>query len=167
MAHNERWTVDQRPISQMRNLGPACEKDLNAVGIYKAQQVIDLGPESTFLQMLLGRKKLGRSMKCCNAAYLYALHGVDQTVHVQALPAVRLDIGGHIRHPSRIRQDSQHLRGRKVCGQSCHEKIRRSIAGCHHQNFQLLLVLLSSFRDDEISLRNIGVPYFVKARIFP
>lgn len=86
MAHNERWTVDQRPISQMRNLGPACEKDLNAVGIYKAQQVIDLGPESTFLQMLLGRKKLGRSMKCCNAAYLYALHGAIHDLDWREIP---------------------------------------------------------------------------------
>ena len=59
---------DKRTISEMRNLGPACEKDLNAVGIRTASQLIRLGPEDAFVKMLLGRKRLGRSAKCCNAA---------------------------------------------------------------------------------------------------
>ncbi len=52
---------DDRSISEMRNLGPAVEKDLEAVGITTAQQVIDLGVEETFIRMLLGREEIGRS----------------------------------------------------------------------------------------------------------
>ena len=71
----------------MRNLGPACEKDLNAVGIETAAQVIELGAEQTFVQMLLGRKSVGRSAKCCNAAYLYAFYGAIHDIDWRALPA--------------------------------------------------------------------------------
>ena len=79
-------TADSRTISQMRNLGPACEQDLKAVGITTAQQVIDLGPEQTFLKMLMGRVKVGRSAKCCNAAYLYALHGAIHDIDWREIP---------------------------------------------------------------------------------
>ena len=47
--------TDQRAISEMRNLGPACEKDLNAVGIMTAEHVIELGAEETFVRLLVGR----------------------------------------------------------------------------------------------------------------
>lgn len=77
---------DDRSISEMRNLGPAVEKDLNAVGIVTAQQVIDLGAEETFLRMLLGRKREGRSAKACNAAYLYAIHGAIHDIGWLDLP---------------------------------------------------------------------------------
>jgi len=70
----------------MRNLGPAVEKDLAAVGIKTAQQVIDLGAEDTFVKMLLGRKKIGRSAKCCNALYLYAIHGAIHDIDWRELP---------------------------------------------------------------------------------
>ena len=66
---------DKRLISEMRNLGPVCQADLNAVGIYEAGQLKEIGVEQAFIRMLNGRKKSGRSAKCCNAAYLYALHG--------------------------------------------------------------------------------------------
>lgn len=78
--------ADDRTISEMRNLGPAVEKDLNAVGIKTAQQVIDLGAEETFIKMLLGRKKVGRSAKCCNALYLYAIHGAIHDIDWRSLP---------------------------------------------------------------------------------
>lgn len=77
---------DTQRISEMRNLGPACEKDLNAAGIQTAQDVIDLGPEETFLRMLAGRQQQGRSTKCCNAAYLYAIHGAIENIDWRALP---------------------------------------------------------------------------------
>jgi hypothetical protein len=77
---------DNRKISEMRNLGPATETDLNAVGIRTAQQVIDLGAEGTFIKMLLGRQELGRSAKCCNALYLYALYGAIHDIDWRALP---------------------------------------------------------------------------------
>ena len=70
----------------MRNLGPACEADLRAVGITTAQHVIDLGAEATFLQMLEGRRKVGRSAKCCNAAYLYALYGAINDIDWRNVP---------------------------------------------------------------------------------
>jgi hypothetical protein len=77
---------DNRKISEMRNLGPACEKDLNAVGIMTAEQVIKFGTEETFIRMLLGRKKIGRSAKCCNALYLYAIHGAIHDIDWRGLP---------------------------------------------------------------------------------
>jgi hypothetical protein len=78
--------ADDRAVSEMRNLGPAVEKDLAAIGITTAQQIIDLGAEETFIQMLLGRKKIGRSAKCCNALYLYAIHGAIHDVDWRELP---------------------------------------------------------------------------------
>lgn len=76
---------DTRKISEMRNLGPACEKDLNAVGIETAEDVLKLGAEETFVRMLIGRKKIGRSAKCCNAAYLYAIYGAILDVDWRAI----------------------------------------------------------------------------------
>ena len=67
MAKQEK--IDERKISEMRNLGPACEQDLNAAGIYTAEELKTLGPEGAFLKMLDGRVRQGRSAKCCNAAY--------------------------------------------------------------------------------------------------
>jgi len=78
--------TDDRKISEMRNLGPACEKDLNAVGIETAGQVVELGAEETFIQMLLGRKSVGRSAKCCNAVYLYAIYGAIHDIDWRQLP---------------------------------------------------------------------------------
>ena len=67
--------MDDRRISEMRNLGPKCEQDLNAVGVFTADELKDLGVEGAFLKMLAGRRAAGRSAACCNAAYLYALYG--------------------------------------------------------------------------------------------
>lgn len=75
-----------RKISEMRNLGPACEKDFNAIGITKAKQLIALGSKDAFIQMLLGRVQQGRSGKCCNAAYLYAIYGAIHDVDWRAIP---------------------------------------------------------------------------------
>ena len=79
-------SLDTRTISEMRNLGPACEKDLNAVGITTAQQVKDLGAEETFVRLLLGRLQQGRSASCCNAAYLYAIHGAIHDIDWREIP---------------------------------------------------------------------------------
>ncbi len=72
--------TDDRLISEMRNLGPACERDLNAAGITTAEELKALGVERAFLQMLQVRKREGRSAKSCNAAYLYALYGAIHDV---------------------------------------------------------------------------------------
>ncbi len=79
-------TQDNRKISEMRNLGPACEQDFNSVGIMTAEQLIRLGPEDAFLKMLLGRKQQGGSTKCCNAAYLYAIYGAIHDVDWRNIP---------------------------------------------------------------------------------
>jgi DNA transformation protein and related proteins len=78
--------VDDRTISQMRNLGPTCERDLNAAGITTAKQLIEVGVEAAFIKMLSARKATGRSAKCCNAAYLYALHGAIHDCDWRELP---------------------------------------------------------------------------------
>ncbi len=77
---------DKRAISEMRNMGPACEPDLNAAGIMIAEDVIRIGPEETFIRMLLGRIQTGRSAKCCNASYLYAIHGAIHDLDWRAIP---------------------------------------------------------------------------------
>ena len=84
MAKQEK--IDERKISEMRNLGPACEQDLNAAGIYTAEELKTLGPEGAFLKMLDGRVRQGRSAKCCNAAYLYALYGAIHDIDWRDLP---------------------------------------------------------------------------------
>jgi hypothetical protein len=73
-------------ISEMRNLGLAFEKDINAGGVFSADQVIKLGPEKAFLKMLEGRLKTGRSAKCCNALYLYSLYGAIHDIDWRMVP---------------------------------------------------------------------------------
>ena len=70
----------------MRNLGPAVEKDLNAAGIYFDHEIKALGVEKSFLKMLEGRLKLGRSAKCCNALYLYSFYGAIYDVDWRDVP---------------------------------------------------------------------------------
>ena len=79
--------MDDRRISEMRNLGPACERDLNAVGIMTAEDVKALGPKETFLRMLAGRADKGTARKCCNAAYLYAFYGAIHDMDWRDVPA--------------------------------------------------------------------------------
>ncbi len=74
-------------ISEMRNLGPAVEKDLAAAGVFYASQVLKLGPVKTFLKMLDGRMKLGRSAGCCHALYLYSIYGAIHNLDWREIPA--------------------------------------------------------------------------------
>lgn len=73
-------------ISQMMNLGPAVEKDFNAIGIRHPDQIVKLGPEKAFIKMLEGRMKLSRSAKCCNALYLYSIYGAIHNIHWTQIP---------------------------------------------------------------------------------
>ncbi len=79
-------TTDDRRISEMRNLGPVCEQDLNAAGIHTAEQLKKLGAEAAFVEMLRARSNSGRSAKCCNAAYLYALYGAIHEIDWREVP---------------------------------------------------------------------------------
>lgn len=74
-------------ISEMRNLGPAVEKDLAAAGITTSDQVLKLGPEKTFIKMLEGRMKIDRSAKCCNALYLYSIYGAIHDLDWRKIPS--------------------------------------------------------------------------------
>ena len=73
----------------MRNLGPACEQDLCAVGITTAEQLKELGAEAAFVRILVGRKEQGRSLRTCNATYLYALYGAIHDIDWREIPAAR------------------------------------------------------------------------------
>ena len=78
--------ADDRPIDEMRNLGPACARDFNAAGIFTAAELKALEPETAFVKMLYARKKQGRSAKACNAGYLYALYGAIHDVDWRDVP---------------------------------------------------------------------------------
>lgn len=86
-SHSRKKTPFSNKISDMRNLGPAVEKDLNAAGVYSAEEVIELGPEKVFFKMLEGRMKIGRSARCCNALYLYSFYGAIHNIDWRAIPA--------------------------------------------------------------------------------
>ncbi len=79
----------RKRISQMRNLGPAVEKDLNAAGVFYASEVEALGAEQAFIKMLEGRKTLGRSASCCNALYLYSLYGAIVDIDWRHIPGAK------------------------------------------------------------------------------
>ncbi len=82
---------DTRSISELRNLGPACERDLNAAGIFTAQDLIELGPEAAFCRMLSARVRQGGIAKCCNAAYLYAIYGAIHDIDWRDIPDRKKD----------------------------------------------------------------------------
>ena len=70
----------------MRNLGPACEADLAAAGVHTAEQLKKIGVKDAFVRLLIARRQAGKSTKCCNAAYLYALHGAIHDIDWRNLP---------------------------------------------------------------------------------
>ncbi|NOY40574.1 MAG: hypothetical protein GXP26_01880 [Planctomycetes bacterium] len=81
--------MSDKPISELRNLGPACERDLNAVGIYTLHDIKAHGVEGTFLKMMQGRRKHKKGGKCFNAAYLYALYGAVHDIDWREIPEAK------------------------------------------------------------------------------
>ncbi len=81
--------MDEKPIRELRNLGPACERDLNAVGIYTLADIKQHGIEGTFLQMMQGRRNRNKGGKCFNAAYLYALYGAVHDLDWRKIPEAK------------------------------------------------------------------------------
>ena len=67
--------MDDREIGELRNLGPACEKDLHAVGIFTAEDIRKLGVEGTLVRLMQQRQARNKNWSCFNATYLYALYG--------------------------------------------------------------------------------------------
>ena len=76
----------KKKISEMRNLGPAVEKDLNAMGVFFASEIKKLGAKKSFVKMLEGRIKIGRSASCCNALYLYSFYGAIHDLDWREVP---------------------------------------------------------------------------------
>ncbi len=79
----------KKKISEMRNLGPAVEKDLNAAGIFYAEEVQKLGAKKIFIKMLEGRLTRGRSAGCCNALYLYSIYSAINNLDWRKIPATK------------------------------------------------------------------------------
>ena len=67
--------MDNRPIADLRNLGPACARDLHAVDIFTADDIRKLGVEGTFLRVIENRLTKAKSANQISATYLYALYG--------------------------------------------------------------------------------------------
>jgi DNA transformation protein len=61
-------------LSQMRNLGAACERDLPKVGIRTPADLLDVGAVEAYLRL---REALPR----INLMYLYALHAAIEDLH--------------------------------------------------------------------------------------
>ena len=67
--------MDNRPIADLRNLGPACERDLHSVGIFTAEDIRKLGVEGTFARVIENRMASGTNENSISANYLYAIYG--------------------------------------------------------------------------------------------
>lgn len=78
--------MDDREISELRNLGPACEKDLHAVGIFTADDIRKLGVEGTFVRLMKERQATNKNGSCFNATYLYALYGAIHDCDWRKIP---------------------------------------------------------------------------------
>ena len=75
-----------KSISELRNLGPACEADLNAIGIHTLDDIKAHGIEGTFLRLVQSRKENGKSTNGFNALYLYALYGAVHDLNWKDIP---------------------------------------------------------------------------------
>ena len=73
-------------ISTLRNLGPAREQDLAAVGIRTATQLRELGAEAAFIKIIAKRQQLGQPTHSCTAVYLYALYGAIHNIDWRDIP---------------------------------------------------------------------------------
>ena len=67
--------MDNRQIADLRNLGPACARDLHAVDIFTAEDIRKLGVEGTFSRVIENHLTNGHKGTLINATYLYALYG--------------------------------------------------------------------------------------------
>ncbi len=77
--------MDNRKISEMRNLGPVCEEILCAAGIETADHLIQLGVEEVFERMVAVRMARGER-NIIHAAFLYALYGAVEDCAWQEVP---------------------------------------------------------------------------------
>ncbi len=76
----------RKKIIDLKNLGPKSVEDFEAAGLIYADQLIKLGTQKAFLRMMQGRLKLGKSAKCVNAIYLYAIYGAIHDIDWMDIP---------------------------------------------------------------------------------
>lgn len=82
---------DDRPIIELRNLGPACEEDLTSAGIHTAGDIRKLSVKEAFLLAMSARQAAGKSTHGYNAAFLYALYGAIHDVDWREVPEAKRD----------------------------------------------------------------------------
>jgi hypothetical protein len=78
--------MDNRTISELRNLGPACQRDLNSVGIFNLNDLRKFGVEETYHRILIGRIQRAEATKSPSAIYLYALYGALHDLDWREIP---------------------------------------------------------------------------------
>ena len=76
---------DCRPISELRNLGPATERELEAVGIRSLQDIIEIGVEETFQLVIASRRARGAKVDS-SATLMYALYGAVHDIDWRDVP---------------------------------------------------------------------------------
>ena len=77
---------DETPILELRNLGPVCEAQLNAVGIRTAGDIRRLGVKETFELAMRAMQMRGESTHGFNACYLYAIYGAVHGIDWRDVP---------------------------------------------------------------------------------
>lgn len=77
---------DQRSLSEMRNIGPACEAHLNAAGIFTEEDIVQLGVEETYERMVAAQMKTGKRV-VIHPGYLYAIYGALEDCDWREVPA--------------------------------------------------------------------------------
>ncbi len=77
--------VRNSEIRSLKNLGPRCEEDLNAVGIFNREDLERVGVEQAYRMIFLKRLASGQSIRTMNAMYLYAMHGAIHGISCLAL----------------------------------------------------------------------------------
>jgi len=87
MPHHSHCTPDRElPLDQLRNIGPVCQRELNAVGIFTSGELIDLGAEAALLRLVTASRQQGKGDRFCHAGYLYALYGAIHGIDWRAVP---------------------------------------------------------------------------------
>ncbi len=76
---------DSTPVAELRNLGPACQADLAAVGITTLGGIKSLGVEQTF-ELVFGYRASQGGIKGISPIYLYALFGAVHDIDWRHIP---------------------------------------------------------------------------------
>ncbi len=78
---------DATPVASLRNLGPVCQRDLIAVGVFTLGDIKSLGVEQTFELVMVYRVSQGQGNRV-SVNYLYALWGAVHNIDWRDVPEV-------------------------------------------------------------------------------